>query len=101
MGSDDLHHKRKARKGAALERQKRERGRSPRYLIVCEGSKTEPNYLHELVADLRIWPQAVRIAPNPCTTKMQQLATALTVFSASLTGTATIALMRQYKKFRA
>lgn len=64
MGSEDLHHKRKARKGAALERQKTERARSPRYLIVCEGSKTEPNYLRELVNDLKVRPQAVKIAPN-------------------------------------
>lgn len=64
MGSEDLHHKRKARKGAALERQKTERARSPRYLIVCEGTKTEPNYLRELVNDLKIRPQAVKIAPN-------------------------------------
>lgn len=64
MGSEDLHHKRKARKGAALERQTTARARSPRFLIVCEGTKTEPNYLKELVADLRIRPQAVKIAPN-------------------------------------
>ena len=64
MGSEDLHHKRKARKGAALEKQKTERVRSPRFLIVCEGTKTEPNYLKELVNDLMIRPQVVKIAPN-------------------------------------
>ena len=64
MGSEDLHHKRKARKGAALERQKTERAQSPRFLIVCEGTKTEPNYLKELVNDLMIRPQVVKIAPN-------------------------------------
>lgn len=64
MGSEDLYHKRKARKGAALERQKTERARSSRFLIVCEGTKTEPNYLKELVCDWRIRPQAVKIAPN-------------------------------------
>ena len=63
MGSEDLFRKKKARKGAALERQKTERARSPRFLIVCEGTKTEPNYLKELVNDLMIRPQVVKIAP--------------------------------------
>ena len=64
MGSEDLFRKKKARKGAALERQKTERARSPRFLIVCEGAKTEPNYLKELVGDWQIRPQSVKIAPN-------------------------------------
>lgn len=64
MGSEDLFHKRKARSGAALQRQKRERARNKRYLIVCEGTKTEPHYLRELLDDLGIRPQMVRIAPN-------------------------------------
>jgi hypothetical protein len=64
MGSEDLFHKRKARTGAALQRQKRERVRNMRYLIVCEGTKTEPHYLRELLIDLDIRPQMVRIAPN-------------------------------------
>jgi len=80
MGSDDLHHKRKARKGAELERQKRARSRSQRYLIVCEGSKTEPNYLRELVADLGIRPQAVRIAPNDGCSPDRIVAHALALF---------------------
>lgn len=64
MGSEDLFHKRKARATAALQRQKRDRARNERYLIVCEGTKTEPHYLRELLDDLRIRPQVVRIAPN-------------------------------------
>jgi hypothetical protein len=64
MGSEDLFRKRKARAGAELQRQKRERARSKRYLIVCEGTKTEPHYLRELLVDLDIRPQMVRIAPN-------------------------------------
>ena len=64
MGSEDLHHRRKARASAALQRQKHERARNKRYLIVCEGTKTEPYYLRELLDDLRIRPQMVRIAPN-------------------------------------
>ncbi len=64
MGSDDLFHKRKARAGAELQRQKRERARNKRVLIVCEGTKTEPHYLRELLDDLHISPQVVRVAPN-------------------------------------
>ena len=64
MGSDDLFHKRKARAGAELQRQRRERTRNKRVLIVCEGTKTEPHYLRELRDDLHIRPQVVRVAPN-------------------------------------
>ena len=64
MGSDDYFHKRKARTNATLERQRKERARSQRFLIVCEGTKTEPYYLKEMVDSLGIRPQAVRIAPN-------------------------------------
>ncbi|HOI66804.1 MAG TPA: RloB family protein [Thiomonas arsenitoxydans] len=64
MGSEDLFHKRKARLAAELQRQKRERVRNKRYLIVCEGTKTEPHYLKEMLDDLRIRPQVVRIVPN-------------------------------------
>ena len=64
MGSEDLFHKRKARAGADLQRQKCERARNMRYLIVCEGTKTEPHYLRELLDDVGIRPKMVRIAPN-------------------------------------
>jgi RloB-like protein len=64
MGSDDLFRKRKARTGVALQRQKQERARNNRYLIVCEGTKTEPQYFRELLDDLHIQPQVVRVAPN-------------------------------------
>lgn len=64
MGSDNLFHKRRARRNDALERQKEERSRSKRYLVVCEGTKTEPYYLKEMVDDLRIRPQDIKIAPN-------------------------------------
>lgn len=64
MGSEDLFHKRKAREGAALQRKRLERARNKRYLIVCEGTKTEPHYFRELLDDLRIRSHMVRIAPN-------------------------------------
>ncbi|MDO9568878.1 MAG: RloB family protein [Hydrogenophaga sp.] len=64
MGSDNLFHKRKARKAAELARGAATRAQSPRVLIVCEGEKTEPLYLNDLKADLRIRPAAVKIAPH-------------------------------------
>jgi hypothetical protein len=64
MGAEDLFWRKKARKGAALERQRTERARSPRFLIICEGTKTEPNYLKELLSDLKIRSQTVTISPN-------------------------------------
>lgn len=64
MGSEDLFHKRKGRASAELQRQKHERAKNKRYLIVCEGTKTEPYYFRELLDDLLIRPQIVRIAPN-------------------------------------
>jgi hypothetical protein len=64
MGSEDRFHKRKARASVALQRQKRERARNKRYLVVCEGTKTEPHYFRDLLDDLGIRPQVVRIAPN-------------------------------------
>ena len=64
MGSDALFHKRKLRKQSELERKSQERAQSPRYLIVCEGTKTEPHYFQDLLDDLRIRPQLVRVAQN-------------------------------------
>ena len=54
MGGDDLHSKRKARKASDLERRKSRRAPYDRVLIVCEGSKTEPNYLEELIDYLEL-----------------------------------------------
>ncbi|WP_080409259.1 RloB family protein [Burkholderia ubonensis] len=48
MGSDNLFHKRKAQRVASLARPKREKPQKPKYLIVCEGSVTEPNYFNGL-----------------------------------------------------
>ncbi len=64
MGSDDLFKKRKARKSAALARPKNTRTAYQRYLIVCEGTKTEPYYLQELVRDLNIRHHTVKIEPS-------------------------------------
>lgn len=45
MGSDQLFHRRKAKKAAALRREAQKRAPYDLVLIVCEGGKTEPNYL--------------------------------------------------------
>lgn len=54
MGSDDLHHRRKARRVADLARKKASREPYPKVLIVCEGEKTEPNYFSELKDHLEL-----------------------------------------------
>jgi hypothetical protein len=54
MGSDDLFHKRTARATDKLERKTKARAQNQRFLIVCEGTKTEPHYLKEIVASLNI-----------------------------------------------
>jgi hypothetical protein len=46
VGTDNLFHKRKARK---LERSKPKLAPYDKVLIVCEGSKTEPSYFQELI----------------------------------------------------
>lgn len=48
MGSDDLHHKRKAKSKEDLDRRKASRERYDKVLIVCEGEKTEPLYFNEI-----------------------------------------------------
>ena len=64
MGSDDLFRKRKARKAEELARKFEQRASGKRFLIVCEGTKTEPQYFRELLGELRVPPQRVKIAPN-------------------------------------
>lgn len=64
MGSEDLFHKRKAKTDADLKRRKAFRARKQRYLIICEGSKTEFNYFRDLRTDLGIDPKQVHIPKN-------------------------------------
>lgn len=64
MGSDDLFKKRKARSNAVLQRERREREQNKRYLIVCEGTKTEPQYFHDLLKYIGIRLPTVHIAKN-------------------------------------
>lgn len=80
MGSEDLFHKRKGRATAELQRQRRERARNKRYLIVCEGTKSEPQYLREFLDELHIRPQLVRIAPNDGASPDRVVAHALALY---------------------
>lgn len=80
MGSDDLFRKRKARAGAELQRKKNDRSKNKRYLIVCEGTKTEPYYLQELLDELNIRPQLVRVAPNDGASPDRVVAHALSMY---------------------
>jgi hypothetical protein len=48
VGTDDLFKKRKARTAQDQARRKASRSEYEKVLIVCEGSKTEPNYFNEL-----------------------------------------------------
>ncbi|MCU7905251.1 MAG: RloB family protein [Candidatus Thiodiazotropha sp. (ex Epidulcina cf. delphinae)] len=61
MGSDDLHDKRKAKRAGDLARRKSRRAPYDRVLIVCEGSKTEPHYLQELIDYLELNSANVKI----------------------------------------
>jgi len=89
MGSEDLFHKRKARASAALQRKKHERAQNKRYLIVCEGTKTEPRYLKDLLDDLHIRPQVVRVASNDGGSPDRVVARALALYNEdALTGDA-------------
>lgn len=86
MGSEDLFHKRKARESALLQRQKLERARNKRWLIVCEGTKTEPHYFRELLEDLGIRHQVVRIAPNDGVSPDRVVAHALALYDEDAQG---------------
>ncbi len=66
MGSDNLFHKRKAQRAASFVRQKREKPQKPRYLIVCEGEATEPNYFNGLRNIERLPTAHVKICGEEC-----------------------------------
>ena len=62
MGTDNIFHKRKARRAASHQRQRAKRAPHERVLIVCEGEKTEPNYFRGLRAAFGINTMNVVIA---------------------------------------
>jgi len=61
VGTDDLHFKRKQQGRKALARKKARREPYDVLLIVCEGSKTEPNYLKGLREYLKLNPANIVI----------------------------------------
>lgn len=66
MGSDDLYHKRKAKKARELARRAGQRKARDRVLIVCEGAKTEPNYLKEMRASLNLTNADIEVCGEDC-----------------------------------
>ena len=66
MGSDDLFHKRKLRNAASLRREEAKKAPYDRVLIVCEGEKTEPNYLEEIRDSYRLNTANIDICGEEC-----------------------------------
>ena len=64
MGSENLFHKRKARRAKSLRRKKARRASYDTVLIVCEGEKTEPHYFMELRDDLKLNSANIEITGN-------------------------------------
>nr|VFK16170.1 MAG: RloB-like protein [Candidatus Kentron sp. LPFa] len=64
MGTDDLHHKRKAKKARELVRRKARRASYAKVLIVCEGEKTEPNYFKGMIDHYELNSANVEIADH-------------------------------------
>lgn len=83
MGTDNLFHKRKARKAADLERKRKERAQRLRYLIVCEGTKTEPNYLNEMLDHYRIPKSLVFVTPSDASSPDRIVECAKTLYEAN------------------
>ena len=66
MGTDNFHHRRKARKATELARRKAKRDPYAKVLIVCEGEKTEPNYFGELKTHYGLNSANVKICGEEC-----------------------------------
>lgn len=62
MGSDNLHHKRKQRTLHSFKRKSNDRKPYDTVLIVCEGIKTEPNYLQAYCDEKRLSSANIKIA---------------------------------------
>lgn len=61
MGTDNIHHKTKARRAESHRRKMATRPQYKRFLIICEGEKTEPNYFRGLRKSLGLNPMNVVI----------------------------------------
>jgi hypothetical protein len=66
MGKDNLFHKRKQRLVESLQRKKSRKAPYDRVLIVCEGAKTEPNYLSEIRDAYRLSTANIDICGEEC-----------------------------------
>lgn len=66
MGTDNLFHKRKERRAESLRRKSSSKASYDRVLIVCEGAKTEPNYLKEIRTFYRLNTANIDICGNEC-----------------------------------
>lgn len=62
--SDQLFNKKKAREVASLKRRRAKRSQYDMVLIVCEGAKTEPNYLRALINDLQLNTANIKVVKN-------------------------------------
>lgn len=76
MGSDDLFRKRQS----VAKVKKITRDQNPRYLIVCEGTKTEPNYLREMIQVLGKNPKLIVLEPNNGTSPSSIVSHAKTIY---------------------
>jgi RloB-like protein len=81
MGSENLFHKRKA--PVASRRVKRDI--KPRFLIVCEGTKTEPKFLQAFLDERRIPQTSIVIAKNKGTAPKSILSRARSLYEESKT----------------
>jgi len=66
MGTDNIFLKRKKRLAASLQRKQSLRAPYDRVLIVCEGAKTEPNYLKEIQDAYRLSTANIDICGEEC-----------------------------------
>jgi hypothetical protein len=71
VGSDNLFHKRKARSAKTLARKSAKKSDYDSILIVCEGTKTEPNYFKELIDELELNTANVQTISSPSTCPRQ------------------------------
>jgi hypothetical protein len=80
MGSEDLFHKRKARKAVDIERSSAKRKPYDRVLIVCEGEKTEPYYFEEIKVTLDLDSANIQIDGSCGSSPRSVVAHAITLF---------------------
>ncbi|MBU0681872.1 MAG: RloB family protein [Proteobacteria bacterium] len=62
--SDQLFNKKKARDTASLKRRHAKRAQYEMVLIVCEGAKSEPNYLRALIDNLQLNTANIKVLKN-------------------------------------